>query len=115
MLRVEHAALGQRFQSVHQHCALPISLLPEFASHGLECLRGPLLNHPNPPHCTMGSQPVQELLNAYPTLEDQASFLEYGLRGTTKQTFEGTIKKEGIEVDGRGYRSPVASSVAVPL
>ena len=29
--------------------------------------------------------------------------------------FEGTLKKEGIEVDGKGYRSPVASSVAVPL
>ena len=78
MLRVEHAALGQRFQSVHQHCALPISLLPEFASRGLECLRGPLLNHPNPPHCTMGSQAVQELLNAYLTHENRANYLEYG-------------------------------------
>jgi hypothetical protein len=29
--------------------------------------------------------------------------------------FEGTLKKEGIEVDGKGYRSPIASSVAVPL
>jgi hypothetical protein len=49
----------------------------------------------------MGSQSVQELLNAYPTLEDQASFLEYGLRGTTKRMFAGTIKKGGIEVDGK--------------
>ena len=29
--------------------------------------------------------------------------------------FEGTLKKEGIEVDGKGLRIPVASSVAVPL
>jgi hypothetical protein len=29
--------------------------------------------------------------------------------------FEGTLKKEGIEVAGKGYRIPVASSVAVPL
>ena len=77
MLRVEHAALGQRFQSVHQHCALPIKLLPKFASRSLECLRGPLLNHPNPPHCTMGSQAVQELLNAYLTRENQVNYLEY--------------------------------------
>ncbi len=41
--------------------------------------------------------------------------MEYGPRGRTKQTFEGSIKKEGIEVDGKGYRSPVASSVAVSL
>jgi hypothetical protein len=38
-----------------------------------------------------------------------------GKRGGPKQMFEGTLKKEGIEVDGKGYRSPVASSVAVPL
>jgi hypothetical protein len=87
----------------------------QFASRDLERVRGPLLNHPNPSHCTMGSQLVQELLNAYPTLEDQASFLEYGPHGGPKQTFEGTIKKEAIEVAGKGYRSPVASGVAVPL
>jgi len=50
---------------------------------------------------TTGSQPFQELLNAFPTLEDQAVFLEYGPRGKPKQTFQGTIKKEGIEVDGK--------------
>jgi hypothetical protein len=38
-----------------------------------------------------------------------------GERGGPKQMFEGTLKKEGIEVDGKGYRSPIASSVAVPL
>jgi hypothetical protein len=41
--------------------------------------------------------------------------LECGPRGGPKQVFEGSLKKEGIEVDGKGYRIPVASSVAVPL
>jgi hypothetical protein len=41
--------------------------------------------------------------------------LECGPRGGPKQMFEGTLKKEGIEVDCKGYRIPVASSVAVPL
>jgi hypothetical protein len=57
----------------------------------------------------MGSQPVQELLNAYHTLEDQAIFLEYGPHGNPKQTFEGIIK-EGIEVDGKVY-SPSCATV----
>jgi hypothetical protein len=57
----------------------------------------------------MGSQPVQELLNAYPTLEDQAMFLEYGPRGKPKQTFEVTLKKEGIEVDGKVYSPSYAA------
>ena len=41
--------------------------------------------------------------------------MECGPRGGSKQMFEGTLKKEGIEVDGKGLRIPVASSVAVPL
>jgi hypothetical protein len=57
----------------------------------------------------MGYEPVQELLNAYPTLEDQASFLEYGPHGRPKQTFEGTIKKEGVEVDGKVYLTQLRS------
>jgi hypothetical protein len=49
------------------------------------------------------------LPNAYPTLEDQAIFLEYGPRGKPKQTFEGTIKKEGIGVDGKVYSPSYAA------
>jgi hypothetical protein len=58
---------------------------------------------------TTGSQPFQELLNAFPTLEGEPVFLEYGPRGKPKQTFEGTIKKEGVEVDGKVYSPSYAA------
>jgi hypothetical protein len=58
---------------------------------------------------TTGSQPFQELLNAFPTLEGEPVFLEYGPHGKPKQTFEGTIKKEGVEVDGKVYSPSYAA------
>jgi hypothetical protein len=44
-----------------------------------------------------------------PVLEGESVFLAYGPRGKPKQTFEGTIKKEGIEVDGNLYSSSYAA------
>ena len=52
-------------------------LAPQFASRDLERVREPLPNHLSSCHCTMGSQPVQELLNAHTTLENQATFLRF--------------------------------------
>jgi hypothetical protein len=42
-------------------------------------------------------------------LEGESVFLAYGPRGKPKQTFEGTIKKEGIEVDGNLYSPSYAA------
>jgi hypothetical protein len=58
---------------------------------------------------TTGSQPFQELLNAFPAIVGQEVLLEYGPRGKPKQTFQGTIKKEGIEVDGKTYSPSYAA------
>jgi hypothetical protein len=58
---------------------------------------------------TTGSQPFQELLNAFPSLEGQQVFLRYGPRGKPKQTFQGTLRKEGIEVDDKVYSPSYAA------
>ena len=64
----------------------------------------------SPPVATStGSQLFQELLDAFPSLEDQHVFLNYGPLGKPKQTFEGTIKKEGIEVDNKVYSPSYAA------
>ncbi len=60
---------------------------------------------------TIGSQPFQELLDAFPALEGNNVSLKYGPLGKSKQTFKGTIRKEGIEVDGKVY-SPSYAAVA---
>jgi hypothetical protein len=58
---------------------------------------------------TTGSQPYQELLNAFPELEGNEVSLQYGPKGKPKQTFHGTVKKEGIEVDGKVYSPSYAA------
>ncbi len=58
---------------------------------------------------TTGSQLFQKLLDAFPSLEGQHVVMEYGPRGKPKQTFEGTIKKEGIEVEGKVYSPSYAA------
>jgi hypothetical protein len=49
------------------------------------------------------------LLNALPALEGQTVILEYGPRGKPKQAFQGTVKKEGIEIDGKVYSPSYAA------
>lgn len=63
----------------------------------------------SPTMTTTGSQPFQELLNAFPSLEGQHVFLRYGPRGRPKQTFQGTIRKEGIEVDNKVFSPSYAA------
>jgi hypothetical protein len=73
---------------------------------------GPGQGGTDPPVITPpGSQLFGELLDAFPLLEGQHVFLKYGPLGKPKQTFEGTIKKEGIEVEGKVY-SPSYAAVA---
>jgi hypothetical protein len=62
-----------------------------------------------PTMTTTGSQPFQELLNAFPSLEGQYVFMTYGPRGKLKQTFQGAIKKEGVEVDNKVYSPSYAA------
>ena len=58
---------------------------------------------------TTGSQPYQELLDAGLISDGQILFLEYGPRGGQRKTYPGTVRKEGIEVDGAVYApSPAA-------
>ncbi len=64
---------------------------------------------PGPTTTTTGSQLFQELLEAFPTLQDQYVFLNYGPLGKSKQTFQGTIRKEGIEVDNKVYSPSYAA------
>jgi hypothetical protein len=45
------------------------------------------------------SQPFQDVMEAGLIHEGQKVFLEYGPRGKSKQTFEGILRKEGVEVD----------------
>ncbi len=47
------------------------------------------------------SQPYQDVMQAQLIREGQRVFLEYGPRGQAKKTFEGLLRKEGVEVDGK--------------
>jgi hypothetical protein len=47
------------------------------------------------------SQPYQDVMEVGLIREGQKVLLEYGPRGQTKKTFEGFLKKEGVEVDGK--------------
>jgi hypothetical protein len=46
------------------------------------------------------SQPYQDVMQAGLIREAQKVFLDYGPRGQAKKTFEGLLRKEGVEVDG---------------
>lgn len=47
------------------------------------------------------SQPYQDVMEAGLIHEGQKVFLEYGPRGQQKKTFEGILRKEGVEVNGK--------------
>jgi len=47
------------------------------------------------------SQPYQDVMQAGLINEGQKVLLEYGPRGHAKKTFEGILRKEGIEVEGK--------------
>jgi hypothetical protein len=47
------------------------------------------------------SQPYQDILEAGLIAEGQPVILEYGPRGQPKQAFQGILRKEGVEVDGK--------------
>lgn len=47
------------------------------------------------------SQPFQDVMQAGLIHEGQKVFLEYGPRGKQKKVFEGVLRKEGVEVDGK--------------
>jgi hypothetical protein len=56
-----------------------------------------------------GSQLWRELLDAVPALEGQTVYLEYGPRGGERKTFQGTIRQDGVEVDGEVYSPSYAA------
>jgi hypothetical protein len=58
---------------------------------------------------TVGSQPYQTLINAHPSVVGETVYLEYGPRGKPKKTFQGTVKEEGIEVEGHVYSPSYAA------
>ncbi|MFH1008282.1 MAG: hypothetical protein V1800_12405 [Candidatus Latescibacterota bacterium] len=47
------------------------------------------------------SQPYQDVMQAGLIHEGQRVLLEYGPRGKQKKVFEGILRKEGVEVDGK--------------
>ena len=47
------------------------------------------------------SRPYEELLERMPELVGQRVFLDYGPRGGQRRTFEGVLRPDGVEVDGR--------------
>lgn len=47
------------------------------------------------------SQPYQDIMQAGLIHEGQKVTLEYGSKGKQKQVFEGILRKEGVEVDGK--------------
>jgi hypothetical protein len=47
------------------------------------------------------SQPYQDVMQAGFIHEGQKVLLEYGPRGKQKRVFEGVLRKEGVEVDGK--------------
>jgi hypothetical protein len=56
-----------------------------------------------------GSRPFQELIGAMPELLGQPVFMEYGPRGSERQKFHGTIRQDGIEVEGQTYSPSYAA------
>lgn len=58
---------------------------------------------------TSGSQPLQELITAMPGLVGARLKLEYGRRGAERRTFEGVLRSEGVEVDGKVFSPSYAA------
>ncbi|CAN5799781.1 hypothetical protein BH23GEM6_BH23GEM6_15410 [soil metagenome] len=46
-----------------------------------------------------GTQPYQELMDAFPSLEGKLVTLEYGPRGMERKSFRGILRKEGIQLN----------------
>ncbi|MBI4528107.1 MAG: hypothetical protein HY695_30295 [Deltaproteobacteria bacterium] len=47
------------------------------------------------------SQPYRDVMEAGLIKEEQRVLLDYGPRGKLKQTFQGILRKEGVEIDGQ--------------
>lgn len=56
-----------------------------------------------------GSEPFQELIAAMPSLIGQKLKLDYGPRGSERRTFEGVLRSDGVEVDGRMFSPSYAA------
>jgi hypothetical protein len=56
-----------------------------------------------------GSQPFQEVLDAGLLSEGQVLLMDYGPRGSDRRTFQGIVRKEGIEVEGKVYSPSYAA------
>lgn len=56
-----------------------------------------------------GSQPFQEVMDSGLLSDGQILLMEYGPRGSEKRTFQGIVRKEGIEVDGNVYSPSYAA------
>ncbi len=50
---------------------------------------------------TASSQPLQELVDSRPDLIGQTLTMEYGPRGTHRRSFSDTLRRDGVEIDGR--------------
>lgn len=56
-----------------------------------------------------GSQPLQELIVAMPLLVGAPLTLDYGPRGSERRSFQGTLRADGVEVDGKVLSSSYAA------
>lgn len=56
-----------------------------------------------------GAAPWAELLEAGALADRQTLLMEYGPRGQSRQTYQGTVRPEGIEVDGRVFSPSYAA------
>jgi len=59
------------------------------------------------------SKPYQDVMQAGLISEGQKVFLEYGPRGQTKKTFEGILRKEGVEIDGEVMSLSAAATYCI--
>lgn len=58
---------------------------------------------------TRGSAPWQELIEANVLKNGDPLLMEYGPRGKPRQTFRGTVRKDGIEVNGKVFSPSYAA------
>lgn len=56
-----------------------------------------------------GSEPWSELIEAGALADGQTLVMEYGRRGQPRQTYHGTVRQEGIEVDGAVFSPSYAA------
>lgn len=58
---------------------------------------------------TSGSEPFQELIRSMPNLVGSRLKLEYGPRGSERRTFEGLLRSDGVEIDGKLFSPSYAA------